>query len=221
MTKKETVNGRIISQSEVIKNPNRKLNTVKRTEPYQPEYSRLGLEPTPPAHISPEEFAYGKKKRRVTVVAEPSVPPALKTEPAARKLPETSVKVQSGRSRDHYWYPSEQDSLEKAEQFAHAEIAYDEVGVPDEVMLEEEELEEEDSEPEFDMLPAEIQQLPPGHYCLCVDNKIICTAFSLDEVEELIESLIFNPDSPYHGMSVEEIAVLQRLELKFGISIKK
>ncbi len=98
-----------LKESGVIRNPNRQNRAPKNQDTYQPEHSRLGLTPIPPAKISPHDFSHTERMNNSDL--------------------QTKINVQ-GR-RGHLWYPSEEDSLEEVEKYIESTVSYDEVQVPE------------------------------------------------------------------------------------------
>lgn len=62
----------------------------------------------------------------------------------------------------------------------------------------------------------ELEQIDPSSYFLILNNNIIYNSFSLDEVEEVIENLLFKQKA----CKAKDLMVFKKLDLKIGISIK-
>ncbi len=158
---------------------------------YEPEYKRLNVEPQKGGNLNPD---FSKKRAPLKT---PQVPQTLPEDEkvfirgTAFQAPATSTLPVSGFSREQVWRP--ESSEEKQEK-----IIYDEVLSP----------------------PSQLN-ISPGHYILVIEGEPVHSSQSLDELEELLEQLLFSPDSPFKELKMEDVAVYTRLDLKIGVIIKK
>ncbi len=195
---------------------NNTQSSGRQIKKYEPNYVRLGMEPVIRA-ASPNDFKRSNKPLKPRT-PEPSVrKQSVPSSDSQRIFIPKSTNVQSGQNRAHVWYPSEQDNEGDAEEYINSDISYDEV----EDLDNSENLPQEDFNDPTDINQYNLSSIEQEQYFIIIDGKITCIADSLGEIEELVESIMFDPKSPYVGISVDVISVFQKLNLKFGISVKK
>lgn len=232
MNKKDDVKGSIKRLTQI---PN-----VKR-EKYQPEYVRLGLEPPEVLPVKDTDFRYAFSKRKDFVTSSdgkkdnPVEPPrvAVNAYKEQKEIPRQMQNVNSGFNHEHTWIPTaeyydeetippdavneelypyegktNQQLDEESSKVASGSINYDEVKLPQERVV------KQDNRQYHRLL-----DLTENQYCIAVDGNIVHISEDLNQIENMVEYILFDSESPLGDVSIESIAVFRRLSLKAGILV--
>lgn len=225
-----------------FRNPNRKAHS-KKIEKYVPENIRLGVNIPPPAEVSPSDFKYAFDKSKADMankLRREAAGPIKQPEPKRVRIYKESeqpyvnidqqptrqvsgrfpkqLKVNSGFGHEHTWHP---DPLEENEQsfqeleneervISSRKFNYNDIPFPQE----EEKLSVED------INSSTLSNLEINRYFISIENEIIFSSPSLLEIEEMLDYILFDADSPLGDVSVEDISVFKKLEVKTGIVVK-
>lgn len=177
-----------MADDKIIKNPNRK-NGPPDKKAYVPEWVRLEREPLV-NKVNPNDFLMESKRKRKVIPAP------------------TQTKVSVGLKEN--WFDAAEDPK------VSEEILYDDVPDPPS-----EEFEEEVSEPELESAefnPEPVKSpLKPGEYGLFVKGVFVVKTTSAEEIKEAIETIIFDNLPNFSGISLEDITLVKRIDLKVGI----
>lgn len=122
------------------------------------------------------------------------------------------------------WYPAEgKDNAaldEEAQQFATEQIKYDDLDFPEAKAP-------PPRAPQPKAVPQEkskkyhhLLDLTAEQYCISVEGNIVYIADDLEQVENMVEYILFDQESPLGDISIESIAVFKRLALKAGVVVK-
>lgn len=168
-------------------------------ELYQPEYERLNRHPAV-SNVS-EDFKNvainrsGRDRKSVTLTA--PAPAVFNTFNSDDYL----GSAVSGPNYQRIWTdgPNEED------------IPYDAVPSPPSSEFSHEETLQYEEESTFDNLSA----ITPGSYCIIMGNEFVEVP-DLDSVEELVERALFANDS---GISIDDIVIFKRMQIKVGVSV--
>jgi hypothetical protein len=250
----------------IITNPKRNVNTnPQKTESYQPEYVRLGLDPIKPAKVPSEDFQYAFGKRKPFITSskkdphmagkKPHMNDKLATPPSisSDKFP-SQIKISSGFNHEHTWRPTaayydeetipiDQVSKEDVEEFSKLEsVTFDELESKEkEIKTKPIKFDEVEDETQFDDMIGElsfksdpiankqkkepdlnIDDIKNNQYCVIVRGVIVRVTSSLEEIEHIVESILFNEyDQVEDDVSVDDIIVFKRLSIKAGVVIKE
>jgi hypothetical protein len=61
----------------------------------------------------------------------------------------------------------------------------------------------------------EISTIPPGDYALFVKNELITSSSDLNELESLMEEMLFG--GSFKDLSIEDIVLMKRVKIKIGV----
>lgn len=164
--------------------------------------------------------------------------------PRNREVPK-QVRVSSGFNHEHTWRPTaefyDEETLppdavneewyqaegkdnttldEEAKQFSTEQIKYDDLNFPKEKAIprarQQKAASQEKSKKYHHLLDLTSEQ-----YCIAVEGNIVFITDDLDQLENMVEYVLFDQESPLGDVSIENIAVFKRLSLKAGVVVKE
>ncbi|HVI41870.1 MAG TPA: hypothetical protein VM577_14565 [Anaerovoracaceae bacterium] len=230
-------------KTDLIKNPARQLNQMAKRERYVPNYVKMGLETPQPAKVPNSDFEYAFNKRKPFVTSSggkkenetPKLPNvAVVSASSNRRSVPKQVMVSSGFSHEHTWHPVAkfydeetipegqvdmdefpwQEEEETDENVGAERISYDEVEVEQRQPM------KSGSEAPKSAKYHQLSALEEGEYCIAVDGNIVHISSSLVEIEDMVEYILFDQNSPLGDISVESVSVFKRMSVKAGILVK-
>ncbi len=212
----------------VIKNPNREKKHQERPTKYIPNWMQMGIDPVVHDVSNDFKIAAMKKKPKLSPVpvAEhiPVQPPltqvAISSQKDSNQIP-NQTRVNVGLNKN--WF---EDSS------SNEEILFDEIPDPP---LPESDSFVDDALPEFDVPDLESEdasgleledfgngtedneQVQPGEYCLLVRGNLVAKSLFKEEVEEIIEKILFDQAYGLTNVTIEDIVLMKRIPLRVGI----
>lgn len=58
-----------------------------------------------------------------------------------------------------------------------------------------------------------------GQYCILISNKIVATSDSKIEIENIIESILFDEGKEFENVTISDIMLIKRVPIKVGVVI--
>lgn len=213
---------------DVIKNPARNINTKiykAQQEPYQPEHVKLGLDLNNPIKMKENKEAELNRRLEFQIASSER----LKKEKKMSKLEiPKQIKVASGASQEHVWLPQtsklEMDWFDESQ--SDEGLVQEEIEASSGVILDEEIIIPSESGPaefedtKIEDIDLEITDTPIANYCIMIDGGVVAIVDSLEEAERVADFALFSGKPPFESVTLENIAVFKRLNIKAGISLQ-
>lgn len=179
----------------------RKLRHLKYAD-WQPEHEALGIEPIERTEVKEDFIMYSKRKPKPLSkpVSQPVPKPKTVVLPEVEKYsyPHPLPTVPISGNNDHLWQQVAPIVEEEEKQMFVAE------DVP------------EPPEDEYkDNVGMTFDDVEDGDYCIIISGKLICASPSLEEIEDMLNKVVFN-DNP---VPIDDIVVVRKLKVKLGASL--
>lgn len=234
------------NDEKIIKNPNRK--PPGEIQKYTPNWVKLGVEPVVYENPEKDFIMMGKKKSRPAQQPAMTAPPSSQL-PNLSNLSNHAEIIMKTKSTTPTSAPAVGSDTTGTWLDNHGpeseEIDYDDVSLPpleglsltsllEEVTPYDEEIDESDdvdsetseddtskksSDPFEDALFSEISTLDPDEYVLFVKGSVVLVSKDSEEVEKLIDQLIF--ESSTETITVNDLVLIKRVPLRVGVLISK
>lgn len=209
-----------MQRTSIIRNPARKIVKVQNKIELQPEHKRLGIKSNElVSKIDQSDFRYAAEKR---IQAAKKEEIHINTPNSIKKNFPAQLKVGniSGFTQEATWRPREetenQNVIEAWED--NKEKSFEQLE-QEEGKLKEEIFSYDEIETETEK--TDMQDICKSNdYVVLYNEKIIFYHSDLNKVELFIENLLFDENSEYQDIKIDDILVFKRMILKAGVILR-
>lgn len=207
-----------MQRTSIIRNPARKIVKAQNEIELQPEHKRLGIKPGElVSKIDQSDFRYAAEKR---IQAAKKEEIHINTPNSIKKNFPAQLKVGniSGFTQEATWRPREEienqnviETWEDNKEKSFEQLEQEEAKLKEEIF----------SYDEIETEKTDMQDICKSNdYVVLYNEKIIFYHSDLNKVELFIENLLFDENSEYQDIKIDDILVFKRMILKAGVILR-